>query len=350
MMEKLFLVKDKLKSIYSKFDIWIRHGLTFLLAFLSFFVIGKEIGYNSMLSSPFVCIGAAIVCALFPINVTVVLAAVFILIHLFSLSLELAIIAVLVMLIVYLLYFRLAPKTGVFVILTPLLFCLNVPYVIPIVAALTVGITGIIPTICGVFIYYLVSFAANYSTVITTLDADNALANIKFIFNNIITNKEMIVVMMAFALTIVIVYVIKRLSIKYSWMIAIVAGGVMDALIQIITLAIMDVDFGVFWMIFGHIIAMAIGFVLHFFVFAVDYTSTEYVQFEDDDYYYYVKAIPKISVTGRDVKIKKINSHVETKGFVHTEGVEEDVEENLGNTSVNVLENTQALDIEKINL
>ena len=342
MMEKLFIIKDKVKSIYSKFDIWIRHGLTFLLAFLSFFVIGKEIGYNSMLASPFVCIGAAIVCALFPVNVTVVLAAVFILLHLFGLSLELAIIAVLVLLIVYLLYFRLAPKTGILMILTPLLFCLNVPYVIPVVAGLTVGITGIIPTICGVFIYYLVSFAANYSTVITTLDADNALSNIKFIFNNIITNKEMIVVMLAFSLTIVIVYVIKRLSIKYSWFIAIISGGVVDAMIQIITLSIMDVDFGVFWMIFGHIIAIAIGIILHFMVFAVDYSATEYVQFEDDDYYYYVKAVPKISVTGRDVKIKKINSHTETQGFVHTEGVEEDTE---------MLDNTQTLiDIEKINL
>ena len=69
-----------------------------------------------------------------------------------------------------------------------------------------------------------------------------------------------------------------------------------------------------------------------------------------DEYYYYVKAIPKISVTSRDVKIKKINPHVEEKGFVHTEGVEEEEGENLENTSVNVLEDTQTLDVEKINL
>ena len=186
MMEKLIVFKDKLKSIYSKAGIWIKHGLIFVLAFLSFFVIGRQIGYNSLLSNPFVCIAAALVCALFPINVTVVLATLFIIIHLLSLSLELSIIAVLVILIVYLLYFRLAPKTGFLVILTPLLFCLNIPYAIPIVAALTVGMTGIIPTLCGIFIYYLVDFASSYGTVISTLDADNALQNIEFIFNNII--------------------------------------------------------------------------------------------------------------------------------------------------------------------
>ena len=40
---------------------------------------------------------------------------------------------------------------------------------------------------------------------------------------------------------------------------------------------------------------------------AVDYSATEYTQFEDDDYYYYVKAIPKIKVTATDVKVKHIN-------------------------------------------
>ena len=323
MMEKLLIFKDKIKSIYSKADIWIKHGLVFVLAFLSFFIIGREIGYNSLLSNPLVCIAAAIVCALFPINVTVVMATLFIIAHLLSLSLELSVIAILVILIVYLLYFRLAPKTGFLVILTPLLFCLNIPYAVPIIAALTVGITGIVPTICGIFIYYLVDFAANYSTMLTTLDADNALQNINFIFSNIITNKEMIVIMISFALTIGMVYIIKRLSINYSWIIGIVSGTVVDALIQIITLSVLNVDYSVLWMILGHVFAILIGFALHLFVFSVDYSATEYLQFEDDDYFYYVKAIPKVSVTNKNVTVKKINSHVD-KGIVHTENFDED--------------------------
>ena len=31
------------------------------------------------------------------------------------------------------------------------------------------------------------------------------------------------------------------------------------------------------------------------------------MQFEDDEYYYYVKAIPKMSVNARDVNVKRIN-------------------------------------------
>ena len=34
----------------------------------------------------------------------------------------------------------------------------------------------------------------------------------------------------------------------------------------------------------------------------LNFRRTEYVQYEDDEYYYYVKAVPKINVAGEDVK------------------------------------------------
>ena len=42
--------------------------------------------------------------------------------------------------------------------------------------------------------------------------------------------------------------------------------------------------------------------------FAVDFRRTEYVQYEDDEYYYYVKAVPKIKVTQKDRNVTDIKS------------------------------------------
>jgi len=56
------------------------------------------------------------------------------------------------------------------------------------------------------------------------------------------------------------------------------------------------------------IVSAIVAVVYQFFVFSVDYTRTEYTQFEDDDYYYYVKAVPKVSLSAPDVKIQKINT------------------------------------------
>ena len=53
--------------------------------------------------------------------------------------------------------------------------------------------------------------------------------------------------------------------------------------------------------------AILIGLVLEFFLFSVDYSRTEHIQYEDDEYYYYVKAVPKMSVAAPEKMVKRIN-------------------------------------------
>ena len=43
---------------------------------------------------------------------------------------------------------------------------------------------------------------------------------------------------------------------------------------------------------------------IQFLFMDLDYDRTERVQFEDDDYYYYVKAVPKKMVAVREVTVK----------------------------------------------
>ena len=61
-------------------------------------------------------------------------------------------------------------------------------------------------------------------------------------------------------------------------------------------------------LIVGSIFAVLIAKVVEFFGFNVDYSRTEKVQFEDDEYYYYVKAVPKVTVAAPARTVKKINS------------------------------------------
>ena len=324
MLTGLLEFKEKLKAFYAKGGIYIRYVCNFVLAFLSMFAMSRKIGGNGIISNPLICIALSIVCAFLPVNITVVIVTIYMIINLFTLSLELAMIALGVMVVIYLLYFRFAPKTGFIMILTPILFFLKLSYVVPVVAALTVGMTGIVPAVSGVFIYYIITFAANYSTAISTLDVNNALQNINFIFNNILTNKELVTIVVSFAVVITMIYFIKRLSVNYSAIIAFIAGCVTDALIQIIAFAVLSVNFSIIGMIAGHIAAIIVGLVINFFIMSVDYTATEYVQFEDDDYYYYVKAVPKMSVARKNVTIKKFNSSKDNRGAIHTESYEID--------------------------
>ena len=52
---------------------------------------------------------------------------------------------------------------------------------------------------------------------------------------------------------------------------------------------------------------MLVGIVIEFFAFNVDYGRVEQVQFQDDEYYYYVKALPKVTLETPQRKVKRIN-------------------------------------------
>ena len=56
------------------------------------------------------------------------------------------------------------------------------------------------------------------------------------------------------------------------------------------------------------IIGTLLAVFLQFMKCAVDYSRKEYIQFEDDDYYYYVKAVPKIFISEPEKNVVKMNS------------------------------------------
>ena len=93
---------------------------------------------------------------------------------------------------------------------------------------------------------------------------------------------------------------------------------------SIIVIAVGDIALGIHTsygaLIGGSIAAVGIGLVLELFFFTVDYARSENLQFEDDEYYYYVKAIPKVSISTPEKTVKRINERQETE-IINTEEV-----------------------------
>ena len=69
--------------------------------------------------------------------------------------------------------------------------------------------------------------------------------------------------------------------------------------------------------------------IVKLFVFSVAYTRTEYLQFEDDEYYYYIKAVPKVSVTAEEKTIKRINVRQEKSSKHDDSDIEKIIDEEL---------------------
>ncbi len=306
-MTKLLVAKEYLKNFYSKYEIYLWPVCKFIFAFAALIMINNKIGYMHRIESLAIVLVVALMCSFLPVGCVVVFSGVFVLLHLYTLSMECAIVAFMLMLVMMLLYFRFAPGDLVILLLTPMAFVLKIPYIMPLAMGLVGTPASVISVGCGTILYFFLNFINENNTTINAME-DEITAKFRYLIDGLIDNKAMVVTVAAFAVTLIIVYLIRRLSIDHSWTIAMVAGSLVNVMMLLIGDLMYDTNVSIIGIMVGSIISLLLAKVLQFFIFSVDYSRTERVQFEDDEYYYYVKAVPKLSVATPAKTVKKINT------------------------------------------
>ena len=71
--------------------------------------------------------------------------------------------------------------------------------------------------------------------------------------------------------------------------------------------------------ILAGVLSAVVGLVIEFAALGIDYSRSESTQFEDDEYVYYVKAVPKSFVAQTEKSIKTISSEPVNKDEVPEE-------------------------------
>lgn len=312
MMSELLEMKERIKKLYIKNEAYILPLLKFLLAMVLLITINSKMGYMEKIDSFLVVAVAALFCSFMPMPAMMAVAGLFILLHYYALSIECAIVALALLIIMFLLYIRLVPDETVFIVITPILFALKIPYMVPILAGLFGGPVSIVSVSFGVVISCLLEYTNKNAAAITTMTTDVMASKLRFILDGIMGNDGMLVMIIAFAVTLLVVYFIRKSSMDYSWNIAIISGALTDVVILMLGELLFELEYSIIWILLGSVVAIGVCMVAQFFTFHLDYTRMEKVQFEDDEYYYYVKAVPKICVTTEDKKVKKINTKRET--------------------------------------
>lgn len=307
-MTSLLVFKEYIKKFYGKNEVFITPLLKLILAGVSLMMINSKLGYMQKIDNLAVVLIVALMCSFLPMGFILLFAAMFILLHFYALALEVAVVALALFMIMFLMYFRFTPKDSLLVVLTPICFALKIPYVMPITAGLICTPASVISIGCGVVIYYLVSYVNVNATALNAMETGEITARFRMVIDSIMGNKAMLVTVVAFAITVIVVYAIKRMSIDYSWTIAMIAGAITGIVILLMGDLLYDTNISILGVMFGSLISVLIAKALQFFVLNLDYTRTEKVQFEDDEYYYYVKAVPKITVSTPTKTVKRINA------------------------------------------
>lgn len=331
-MTTLLEIKEKLIRFYGKNEIYLLPVIKFVFALFTFLMINNSIGYMKFISRTPVALILALVCSVIPVNGMIVLAALVSLLDFYALSLEVCLVGLLLFAVIYFIYFRFAPKSGFNAILTPICFKLHIPYIVPVGTGLLSEAYSVISVACGTVLYFFIRGVGENANALGSAaeESDSSASKIVIALNQLVGNKEMYLVLVIFVIAALMVYLIRRLDIEHAWTIALMSGILFEMIGLTAGYLLLGISGRTVGVIAGSIVSGLIAFLIEFLFFNLDYSRTEKLQFEDDKYYYFVKAIPKSLVTEKDKQIKRFNGNGERERLNKKKFAEEmEIDENL---------------------
>ncbi len=338
-MDNIYVIRERIQEIYGKHSKWFDKAFQFILAMITFTMINQNTGFMKSLSSPVISLALAVVATFLPPMIMVVLATVLVLAHTLAASVGIFAVSALIFLIMYIFYIRLAPKMAFVVVLTPIAFALKIPFVVPVACALIYTPVSLVPMGCGTVVFYMMEYLKKTNTTLKVSGSKAVFSEITAYVQKVFQNKEMWIYIVAFIIGFFVIYTIRRQEVDHAWKIGIIAGVIANVVVTAAGSIVLGVNVSYGSLIIGNVLAAVVGLVLELFLFSVDYARSEHLQFEDDEYYYYVKAIPKVAVTTPEKTVKKINERQETE-IIDAEAVKRLSQDDVAD------EETKAIDLE----
>ena len=305
-MTALLEFKQKIKGIYAQYDMYLLPLLKFVLALVYFIWINTNMGYMTALDNIFVVLILSLICCILPSGMMIFAGFALMVGHCYALGIEVAAFLLVLILFMMILFLRFSSGKNIVLVFTPLAFAFDIPVLLPIGCGLLSSAVSALPAAGGVIIYYFVRTVRIQSQALLGMDSD-IVGKLTLLSDSLMKNGEMWLTLIAFIVVVLAVNLIRTRMFDYAWRIAIVAGGVIYIVIMLAGSMSLGISISVFSLIIYTVVAVLVGIILEFFVFGGDYTRTERLEYEDDDYYYYVKAVPKALVATSERSIKKIN-------------------------------------------
>lgn len=308
-MTALLELRQKISEVYGRYEAYVRICTKCLLAFLIFYMIHRQLVSSMQLRDWAEIAIFTLVAVVIPIGGLSPLMAVFVVIHMAMISVEAGVIAAVFFVLLLLTYFIFKPKQSALIAVTCLAGMLNLSGVVAIPIGLLYSPVAIIPAAAGSFVYGMIlTLRQNSSVLETTAVRLTSMEKVAYFMKAVWSNERLLLLTAALIITIVVVYLIRKFPYSYAWAIAIAAGTAC----YVLTVLIGNVAFGVtvnlLYLSISIIVGILIACVFHVFCFLLDGPHTEFLEYEDDDYVYYVRAIPKYSVARIDKKVTTITT------------------------------------------
>lgn len=298
-------LREKCYRYYVAYEKIVKWLFQFFSVFILLFFIASQFGYEDKFKNPVILIGASVIGAFVTDSIRVLLVFLFTVVQIYFMS---PILAGIVFLVGFFLFFMLLHydcDSVMAVAFMPLFLWCKIPCFIVILLGLLFTPVSILSICSGVIMYYVLQSVKMCETA-SGIRSVEIFSLLKKFFDPIFYNKEMYVMLFTVCVVLLGSYLLRRRKINYSFEIAIVFGTVSNVVLLFLGNIFFECNFSGIAIFVGSLISGVMVFIVHFFHMALDYGAVEDVQFEDDDYFYYVRAVPKMKMTVEERTVKHI--------------------------------------------
>lgn len=227
-MTALLELRQKISEVYGRYEAYVRICTKCLLAFLVFYMIHSQLSGSMNPRSWAEIVVATLIAVMIPIDACSILVAIFVIVHMLMISVEAGVIAAAFFLFLLLTYFIFKPRQSILITVMCLVGMLNLTGAAAIPIGLLCGPIAVIPAAAGTFVYGMIlTLRQNSSVLEASAQRLTSMEKAAYFIKAIGSNERILLLMAALVVTIVVVYMIRKLPYSYAWAIAIAGRNCM---------------------------------------------------------------------------------------------------------------------------
>lgn len=295
-IQHFLYIRQVLRRVYALLSTYVIMAAKTAAAYAVFQTVNRFFPYRHILCRSLIVWAFAILCSILPWNYIVVFGALFLLGQMTAFSLEISAFLLVLLVILAVLKYLMLPGCGIVVAILPLLCLWKIPYVVPLLVGLAGTLSSFVSVGSGLMIYYVLKFAVDNGEYFAD-ESVTLVQRLLFLVKGFLGNEEMILTVAVFCFVTILVHLVSRSSVDYAHPIALAVGTVFTPVLLKVSMDFAELPGGPVNPVWGSLLAFALALLYDLFRMGLNYSKTEHVQFEDDDYYYFVKAVPKIGIS-----------------------------------------------------
>ena len=303
-MTNFIQFRIKISKLIVKYSTVLEKVIKGIIAFITLQGILRYFNYVETLDHIWLVLLLTAVCAFVTNEAMALICALFLLAEIFGLSLQGGIIVAAIMLIIYCFCRVFIAKQYFHLSGLSVFYQMHLTFLLPTEAALFGEPVEVIPLIGGTAIAVYLRQLRDNATALT--EGSESVTPFTLLQSGVLGNQLFYLYLASAIVLFVVISVIRIQPIRYAGILAVTFGVLAEFIIMLAGYLLLNSRDRIPNLVICNIVCLIVGIISSYLVLDLDYSRVEKVRFEDDEYYYYVVAVPKVKVSEDQKEVKKI--------------------------------------------